>query len=52
MDLRNFDTSFQFLRGAVTLAISTRTLRGLAPAQSFRMDLVIYGILVPVATGH
>jgi len=50
MDLRKFYTSFPFLRGAVTLAIST--LRGLAPAQSFRMDLVIYGILVPVATGH
>jgi len=33
MDLRNFETSFPFLRGVVTLAILTRTLRGLGPAQ-------------------
>jgi hypothetical protein len=52
MNLRNFDTPFPFLRGAVTLAISTRTSRGLGPApQSFKvkMDLATYDVLLP---GH
>ena len=51
MDSRNFDTSFPFLRGAVTLAISTRTLH-IGPAQSFGVDLVTYDVLVPVPAGH